>query len=142
MNWLSFLGALGAGAVLVKLLDIVWVESRLRERERKIWLRDNRLRAYSALVRHLRSYGYAAKENMSLPETLAIMAEAELLSERVELHKEFGCVIEKLAALSSISESKSDFSNEDAEKLGCLTRDIDKLVVPLIGELRNELLRR
>lgn len=56
MNWIGLIigaGGIGGliGAIVTKLLDIFWLQKMIGERERKRWLRDRRLRAFSKLSR-------------------------------------------------------------------------------------------
>jgi len=34
MNWLQFISAIGIGALLTKILDIIWLQRSIRETER------------------------------------------------------------------------------------------------------------
>jgi hypothetical protein len=53
MNWIALAGAIGIGAIITKVLDVVWLQQIVADNERKKWLRDQRLRAYSVLSQDL-----------------------------------------------------------------------------------------
>ena len=58
MNWVELLAAVGIGAIVVKMLDVLWLQRLLQESERKRWLRDQRHSAYSKLAKELISESY------------------------------------------------------------------------------------
>jgi len=53
MNWIALAGAIGIGAIITKLLDVLWLQQVVAENERRKWLRDQRLRAYSVFAQDL-----------------------------------------------------------------------------------------
>jgi hypothetical protein len=53
LHWIALFGAFGVGAIVVKLLDVLWLQRVVSESERRRWLRAEKLRAYSALARDL-----------------------------------------------------------------------------------------
>ena len=57
MNWLQLLSAFGIGAILIKLLDIVWLQRVIQEYQQRTWLRDRRLEAFSKLAKEFISLG-------------------------------------------------------------------------------------
>jgi len=56
-NFIIALGAGSLGAVLIKLIDIIWLQRVLENHERKKWLRDKRLRAFTNLSKEILSMG-------------------------------------------------------------------------------------
>ena len=51
MDWIQLLGAVGAGAIATKLLDVLWVQRVLRDNEKRKWLREQRYKVY-AIIAH------------------------------------------------------------------------------------------
>ena len=81
MNWIQFAGALGVGAVLTKLLDILWLNRIAQENERKKWLRDQRLAAYAEVARDFLSLRLGGGRQVENPfEAYAIASRAILLA--------------------------------------------------------------
>jgi hypothetical protein len=81
VDWIALLSAAGVGAIIVKVLDVLWLQRVVSESERQKWLRAERLRAYAALSRDLmarrgwsdwRAVRDAATEAMLLEEDSAV----------------------------------------------------------------------
>jgi len=53
MDWIQLLGAVGAGAIVTKLLDVLWVQRVLQDNEKRKWLREQRYRVYATLAREI-----------------------------------------------------------------------------------------
>ena len=51
MDWIKLLGAIGFGAIITKVLDVIWLQSALKNAEREKWLRDQRMRVFSMLAK-------------------------------------------------------------------------------------------
>lgn len=57
MDWIQLLGAVGAGAIVTKLLDVLWVQRVLQDNEKRKWLREQCYRVYAALAREILVFG-------------------------------------------------------------------------------------
>jgi hypothetical protein len=55
MDWIAILGAVGFGAIITKLLDVLWLHRVTQEAERRKWLRTEKLRVYAVLSKALRN---------------------------------------------------------------------------------------
>ncbi|MGL0931520.1 hypothetical protein ACSTDZ_21335 [Vibrio vulnificus] len=92
MDWFELISAAGVGAVTIKLLDIVWMQRVIRESEKKKWLREKRLAAYSKLTSEVLSLGREFQTREDVFKGYALAAEAMLLAdnkrlaERIESH--------------------------------------------------------
>jgi hypothetical protein len=53
MGWMEFIGAIGIGAIVIKLLDVLWLQKVINESERQRWLRAEKLRVYGSLSKEL-----------------------------------------------------------------------------------------
>ncbi len=53
MDWLQLISAVGIGALLTKVLDIVWLQRTMREAEKRKWFREQRLRVYTKLAEEI-----------------------------------------------------------------------------------------
>lgn len=99
MNWIVLIigaGGIGGliGAIVTKLLDIFWLQKMIGERERKRWLRDRRLRAFSKLSREFMSFRLYKKETTDTynpfelrgiaSESILLIEEDEDLVRRIE----------------------------------------------------------
>ena len=81
MDWLQIISAVGIGALMTKVLDIVWLQRSIRETEKKKWLRDQRLRVYSKLSEEMFSMGKSFNTREDAFAGYALAAEAILLSD-------------------------------------------------------------
>jgi hypothetical protein len=52
-NFISIVGAFGAGAIVVKLIDILWLHKVMENSALRKWQRDNKLQAYKRLAEDL-----------------------------------------------------------------------------------------
>jgi len=53
MEWIKILGAIGFGAIVTKVLDVVWLQRAVRNAEKETWLRDKRILVFSELTEEL-----------------------------------------------------------------------------------------
>ena len=56
-NWFQLLGAAGIGAIIIKIIDIVWLQKTLEKSEHKKWLRNQKLEVFTELSELLLSIG-------------------------------------------------------------------------------------
>jgi hypothetical protein len=85
MDWLQVISAVGIGALLTKILDIVWLQRAVRESDKKKWIREQRLRVYSKLAEEILSLGRSKGTRENAFSAYALVAEAVLLVEDAEL---------------------------------------------------------
>lgn len=57
MTWIQLLGAVGIGAIVTKLMDLLWMQRLQEATERRRWLRETRLSAFSRFARCALSLG-------------------------------------------------------------------------------------
>jgi len=57
MNWIQLVGAFGLGAIIIKIMDALWINKIIENSEKKKWLRDNRLKCFSELSGYILSLG-------------------------------------------------------------------------------------
>lgn len=81
MNWVQLLSAIGFGALLTKLMDVLWLQKIVRENEYKKWLRDKKLEAYSELTQEILSMGTRYNTREDPYKGYALTAKAALLVE-------------------------------------------------------------
>jgi len=136
MNWIELVGAFGIGALLIKVLDILWLQRMLQSHEHRTWLRDKRLEAYTSLSKVIMSLGLHGHSRDDPFEQFAIASEAILLTEDDNLIDRIEQFIVKLDRLYRASDGKSIGDNENL--YGELTLDARTLV----KELRNSLVKR
>jgi hypothetical protein len=51
MQWVPLISAFGLGALLTKLLDIVWLQRLIAFQQHQAWLRSQRLESFTEVVR-------------------------------------------------------------------------------------------
>ena len=113
MNYIELLSAVGIGAILVKLLDIIWLQRMIHDNERDRWKRDIKSIIYSKIARDLISQEEWGKSERS-PELLALIGEAALLIEDKTLVSR----LELFYKNTLISLNKSSGLRQEAENYG------------------------
>jgi len=99
MNWLQFISAIGIGALLTKILDIIWLQRSIRETERIKWLRDQRLRVYSKVAEEMLSMGKSLNTREDAFSGYALVAEAILLTDDEKLSDDIELFFTKISNL-------------------------------------------
>jgi len=80
MDWIPFLGAVGFGAIVTKVLDVIWLQRTAQRIEQIRWLRDQRLKTYSALCKEVLCEGLWRGQSTER-DVLQLQAEAILLTD-------------------------------------------------------------
>jgi hypothetical protein len=139
MTFIQFIGAIGIGAVLVKLLDILWLQKLIYEKERTTWLRDKRLVAYSNLSKELISLGsHSDKKVFEKPfELFAIATDAMLLIEDDVLIDRIDKFIVKLDKLFQMTNELGDEAKIN-EIYGELTQESREIIKQLRDQLTEK----
>ncbi len=57
MDWPALLGSGAIGALLIKIIDTLWLQKLLQSAEKRKWLKEKRLKAYSDLISELLTLG-------------------------------------------------------------------------------------
>ena len=116
MDWLQLISAVGIGALLTKVLDIVWLQRTMREAEQKKWFREQRLRVYAKLAEEILSLG----KNMGTREDAfsgyALAAEAILLAPDDKLANEIEHFFTMLANIFSEGSKADDDPTRRSEE--------------------------
>jgi hypothetical protein len=84
---MEILGAVGIGGLLVKILDIFWLQKVITTNESDKWKRDKKFSVYSRMASDLISQQGWGKENRP-PELYALLGETLLLIENEALGRE------------------------------------------------------
>jgi len=112
MDWVSLVGAAGIGAILIKIIDIVWLQKALEKSEHKKWLRNQKLEGFTELSELLLSIGMSKKNNIDNNpyEFYAVASKSLLLIENEELQKQINTFIVDWDKLinEKLTEAKSD----------------------------------
>lgn len=136
MDWIQLLGAAGAGAIVVKLLDIFWLTKRQSEQQRRAWLRDQRYKAYSELSRELVTFGLHLRNQRSPFESFAVATNVTLLLRNAELSQRIDDFIVNVDRMNGLVENGGEGQLLEANILhGELMREARVI----IGELRDDL---
>lgn len=81
MNWIQLISAVGVGALITKLMDVLWLQKVVHQNEHKKWLREQRLEAYSELTEELLSLGKKQGTREDPFKGYALVAKTTLLVE-------------------------------------------------------------
>ncbi len=148
MNYIDFISAIGIGAIVVKILDIVWLQRLVSNNEKNKWKRDKKIIIYSKIARDLVSqeeWGNpkrTLKFNSLIGEALLVI-ENNILRKKLEdfytdslysLHKSSG--IRQLAEHygdEGLDEKAKEFRITENQRLQVEAREILRL-------LKNDLL--
>ena len=61
MPWITQIitwgAAIGIGGIIVKILDIIWLQKAIERREKNKWIRNKKFDAYTELLSIMRSHG-------------------------------------------------------------------------------------
>lgn len=88
MDWPALLGSGAIGALLTKTLDTLWLQRVLQSAEKRKWLREKRLKAYSELTAELLTLGRKSDLRGNAFDGYALASEAILLTEDDKLASE------------------------------------------------------
>jgi len=133
MNWIKIIGAIGLGAIITKVLDIFWLQKIMEESEKRKWLRDNQLRAFSKLAKEILSFrlGKGSFDYDNPYEFYGIAAESMLLIEDSEIKDRINNFIVILDELFYIKEDNEEIPDSKYNKIVTESRAI----VDLLGSL-------
>ena len=133
MNWIGIIGAMGIGAIIVKLLDIFWLQKIMEKSEKRKWLRDNQLRSFSKLARETLSLRLGEDAfNFDNPyKFYGIAAESMLLIEDSEIKSRINNFIVRLNEIFEIHKAGEEIPDSKYNKIVKESRAI----VDLLGSL-------
>lgn len=135
MTFLELASATGLGALIIKILDIVWLQRALQSSEKSKWLREQRLRVYSKVIAEIMSLGQEHGTREDLFKAHAFFSEAILLAENEELAKKLENFCTYLPNLyEKATMEKPDVPEFELEKAY-------QIVTTLKNELQSELRR-
>jgi hypothetical protein len=98
MDWIQLLGAVGIGAIVTKILDVLWLQRTMQKSEHRKWLRENRLKAYSALAQELLAHGpWSGPQEPT--QLFALAAEAMLLADNEQMARQIDDFLGAVSAL-------------------------------------------
>lgn len=80
MDWPALLGSGAIGALLIKIVDTLWLHKVLQSAEKRKWLREKRLKAYSDLISELLTLGRKSDLRDDAFKGYGIASEAILLT--------------------------------------------------------------
>jgi hypothetical protein len=130
MGYIEFIGAIGFGAIIVKLMDILWLQRFVRDKEHTAWLRDRRLEAYTTLSKELISFGLHRKDLGNPFEGFANVAEAILLIEDDSLIDRVDRFIVRLDEMKVLTD-KGDTSGKANKIYAELSEEARKIIKSL-----------
>ena len=116
MDWFQLVSAVGLGAIVVKVLDIYWLQHHIEQHQKADWLREKRLQAFSDVTKELISFGLHDKGLRNAFESYGAISQAMLLIDDDGLIKRIDHFIVDLDRLNRMNDSK-DETKKDAEKL-------------------------
>ncbi len=137
-TWIQLIGAAGAGAIVVKILDIVWLNRLQIEQQRLVWLRDHRYKAYSALSKELITFGLRPRDQRSPFESFAVATDAMLLLRNAELGRRIDNFIVKVDRWNWLIHNENGSETQLLEA-NLLYGELLSEARIIIGYLRSEL---
>lgn len=139
MYWIQLLGAASVGAIIVKVLDIVWLNSLQYEQQRRTWLRDQRYKAYSEISKELITFGLHLRNQRNAFESFGVATSAMLLTDNADLSKRIDDFIVKVDRMNGLVENGGDTQMVEANILyGELMLEARILIRELGNDLRRE----
>jgi hypothetical protein len=82
MDWISFISAIGIGAITSKLLDVFILPKIISGNEKEKWLRDKLLYVYSELAKYFHSYSTAGMvDEVSIAHIQQLCSQGILITE-------------------------------------------------------------
>lgn len=130
MDTIQFIGAIGVGAVIVKVLDIFWLQKVISKNEAIKWLRDQRLKYFSEFAEYGSTLALRKKDTDIL-DFVAVSAKVKLLLHNDDLLPIIDQFVDKVCDLHMNSQ------DEEEEAIHKIQQESMKLV----NELRVELLK-
>lgn len=94
MEFFKLLSAVGLGGIIVKILDIIWLQRNVRNYETNKWKRDKKINTYSKLANDLisqKEWGSHTKSHefrMLLGEVFLLMESQSLITKVEEFYKD------------------------------------------------------
>lgn len=140
VNWVQIASAVGFGALIAKIIDIVWLQRAIHKAEKKKWLREQRLRVYAKLAEEVLSMGKSMNSREDAFSGYALAAEAVLLADNEKLAND---IEHFFTMLSNIFEEGAKADNDPTKKPDDHLEGAYMVVVEesrrLIKELRRSL---
>ncbi|EPF2550347.1 hypothetical protein ACSL9F_003539, partial [Vibrio cholerae] len=131
-NFIQLVGAFGVGGLLVKLIDIFFLQPFIVKKEINNWLRDKKLAAYSTAVEDLVNMGFK-NQGQSPFEDLGSLSQTLLLVDDAELQKLIDSHMFDRAELHGSEEG----SSKESELFDKVNSDAKKIISALRCDLRK-----
>lgn len=133
MNWIEILVAIGFGSFITTVLNIFWLPKIMEKIEKRKWLRDNQLRAFSELAKETLSLrlGEEAFDHDNPYKFYGIAAEPMLLIEDSETKNRINNFIVSLDEIFQIHKAGEEIPDSKYNKIVTESRAI----VDLLGSL-------
>lgn len=136
--WLQIVSAASFGAIVVKLLDILWLAPVTKEAERRKWLRDQRLAAYADVARDALSLRIGGDQDHENPfQAYAVASRAILLAHNDDLASRIDQFIVDLDHFYELDDDKTKQAEAKTEYEGLSDR-----ARTLIKDMRSELTQK
>jgi hypothetical protein len=116
----TLISGVGLGAIGAKLLDIMWLQNKLREQKHEEWLRDSRLEAFTEVTKEFVSFGLHGKDRGPF-DSYAAISKALLLIDDEELLKRLDNFVANLFEVNSLADQDKD--EEGKRKFEALVRE-------------------
>ena len=135
METIKLLTAFGLGAIIVKVIDVLWLQPFLARRETRAWIRDKRLEAYTNLTENLLSLGLSEKDETNPFGHYAVAAKAILMTDDDLLSKRIDHYIAKRDKFYRVNDGKEE-SDKTSDKL---YEEIYKEARDIVDDLKKHL---
>lgn len=151
MDWIKFISAAGIGsgivAIIIKLIDVLWLEKAKRNYEHRKWLKEQRLKAYSQLIAELSSkkmWDLALRESegfVNIADAM-LLASPSVASQIDNFYQETKISLNNFVGKRQLAQEYGDdgMFKESYEEMDSFYRLFQEKTTLLINELRRELL--
>lgn len=148
IQWVAALiGGLGIGSILTKIIDVIWLQKVLEQRDYRSWLRGKRFEAFSSLSKKILSLGLGEGMKTDAWDMLALSASSNLLLTNRQLAKRIRIFIIKLQRYDEFTQTNSslevivEVEGEEIRRgdlnIIALQKEGNKIVEDLAKELQN-----
>ena len=136
--WLQIFGAASVGAVVVKLLDILWLTPATWRAEHRKWLRDQRLAAYAEVARDILSFRLGGGQDHENPfQAYAVASRAILLAHSDDLAKRIDQFIVDLDRFYRLDSAQGKEAEAETQY-----KELSDRARNLVSDLRGTLIER
>lgn len=131
----QLIGAIGIGALLAKILDVIVLQPRQEEAQHRNWLKDKRLEAFAEAAKEMLSFGLHEGKTRSPFQSYGAVAKALILIDDDPLVKRIDDFLVDIDRMNQLTDSTSKDDNTEGEKLYLTLVDESREIVKVLRRL-------